>query len=327
MVIFFPVWALQAQVNQVNQDNLRSAIVPFTLLLERAKYAGVEYGPWLPDWPLELPPDAFKVKTGGISRCLLEGDGLSMEYRFDEEGRLEEFPFVLNGVITQIGLGYNEFSDIIEVTLSYPASYSSNEDTWYFEILERVDFFPCLVRAFLYDAWYFIYLSGSVYETLESWYNVDGNFMGAYTYSYAETGRYIRMRSFRAYSNQDRTDYSYDSRGFITDIAYNTDLNPGQYKALYFHDDKIRYWERRPVTSNGAMPGMFGNFSFQWDQEDFLVRVTGELVQGQVDNRYVYTLNERGDWIERRETRMYRQYNLLAPSQGSVFRRELEYRE
>jgi YD repeat-containing protein len=44
-----------------------------------------------------------------------------------------------------------------------------------------------------------------------------------------------------------------------------------------------------------------------------------------IDVRYDYTLDERGNWIERRETHMTRQLGALAPGEVKIIRRTIEY--
>jgi ABC-type taurine transport system ATPase subunit len=49
--------------------------------------------------------------------------------------------------------------------------------------------------------------------------------------------------------------------------------------------------------------------------------------EGDVNFIYEYDFDERGNWIERREIRMIRSMGHFISTQGTVFRRILEYRE
>jgi hypothetical protein len=93
----------------------------------------------------------------------------------------------------------------------------------------------------------------------------------------------------------------------------------------FYREDLPRYWERRPVSEADEA----GNFSLQWDEANFLVRIRGEPENSGsfVDYRYEYELDEKGNWIERRETRMIRAFDLLVPSPGITIKRVLEYRK
>jgi hypothetical protein len=71
-------------------------------------------------------------------------------------------------------------------------------------------------------------------------------------------------------------------------------------------------------------------YVFQWDEKGFLVRLLGRAggeAQDSIDSRYEYTLDEKGNWIERREINMIRRLGLLVPVQGAALKRNLEYRE
>ncbi|MCL2320427.1 MAG: hypothetical protein FWC45_10105, partial [Treponema sp.] len=108
----------------------------------------------------------------------------------------------------------------------------------------------------------------------------------------------------------------------------------GLFGVLYYREDLPRYWERLPRT--GMAGGTkdregAGNFSLQWDEEGSLVRISYRTAspgtfESPVEYRYDYTLDERGNWIERREIRMIRRLGLLVPLPGITFTRVLEYR-
>ena len=320
-----------------------AGIFPLSLVLDGVEYAGDNTGAWRPDWPLELPPDAFKTSDGEISRVTIEGDGISLIFGYDAEGRLEEFPFMLNGTMAQVGIVYGDESEIREMELTFPAEEPANGDAareapdsgeaagsepWKLEFLQYLDTSPVLVRACRGDAWYFIYLTRGGNWISETWYDAEGNFLDAYSFSLTEIGERRRIRELRDYS-ADGSDWEfyYDSRGFLTE----TSGPGGVYKVLYYREDLPRYWEypsRKDIlgTADGAV-----NYSLQWDESDFLVRVTGQSSPGMdeenlSDCRYEYTLDERGNWIERREIQMKRRVRLLVPAPGTTFTRVLEYR-
>jgi len=290
------------------------------LVLEAAEFAGT--GTWRPDWPLELPPDAFTVATGEISGITLEGEDWLLTFRYDSNGKLLEFPFMLNNRMTQVKLDRDKKPT--EMTLTFPSA----EEPWKLEFLEYHDSnpegFPHLVRGLRGNVWYFIYISWGINEITEIWYNEQGNLLEAYRFSVANVGQNRRIRAildFKDLDNSSGTGCYYDSWGFVTEI-----FGPGGvYKVLNYREALPRYWERRPAQGD---TGGAGEFYMQWDVNGFLVRMTERAGESNdpVDFRYEYTLDERGNWIERREIQMFRQFGLLVPSPGTIFKRVLEYR-
>jgi len=313
-------------------------IFPLALVLEWADYAS---NVWKPDWPLEIPPDAFKVLSGEISFCEINGDDFSFDIKIDEAGRVEEFPFMLNGEMAQAALVYNGPSEEInELTITFP----SGDNPWELEFLGYRNSFPYLVRAYnaasdgddsasgdAAGSWYFIYYSWSNTEILETWYDESGNTLGIYGFTMTDIGQKSRIAAIKDYSaesDDSDTEFFYDSRGLITEISSPASV----FSVLYFREDSPRYWERRPTEDNAAGDSSAGNvvtagkFTFQWDETGLLTRLSGEDDKGQLlDCRYEYTLDETGNWIERRETRRIRSMGFLVPAPGATLRRVLEY--
>jgi hypothetical protein len=279
-------------------------IFPLALALE---YAG-ESGSWRPDWPQDMPPDAFKTVSGSPSRISVKGEDFELAFGLDAGGRPVEFPLMLNGVMRQAVLVYSG-DEIREMIVD-------SEEPWNLEFLEYADSFPALVRVSRGEEWFFIYLSRGVNEIIETWYDVEGNALSVYRFSLIEIGNVKRIREIREFTPPDSalvTECFYDSWGFLTET-----LGPGGvYRALYFRDDLPRYWQRRPAEDNEET----GSLSFQWDQKDLLLRVYGEGL----DCRYDYTFDKEGNWTERRETRMIRNSGLLTPSPGTTIVRIIEY--
>jgi hypothetical protein len=309
--------ALHAQVNRGNLS--ATGTFPLALVLERAQYAG-DAGAWRPDWPFELPPDAFKVLEAELSRASIVGEGHDLSLAFRPDGLVEEFPFMMTGRIAQVSLVYNETSEIRELTIAFPAG----EESWKIEFLEHEDSLPTLARGFRMNTWYFIYIVWGINEVRETWYDVEGNFLGAYGFTFADIGQNRRIRAVRDFSAPgESAEFHFDSRGLITEAS----LGSGLYRVLYFREDLPRYWERRPIAGDLLETG---NFSFQWDVNGILVRITEGSYEDEVttvDLRYEYDFDERGNWIERREIRMIRSMGHLVPTQGTIFRRVLEYRD
>ena len=342
---FFIISLLPAQ-EIINDTDPNKGIIPLTLILEKAEFAAGrgrgERTLWQPDWPADLPPDAFMVNYGELSRVTLIGDAFSLEYKTGEDNCLLSFPMMLGGKFASVSFIYGLNPEIKEMEVMF-----EGDEPLKLDFLERFflnnfyDYFPVVIRGSKAGSWFFIYLSGGGNEILESWYDEAGNFLGAFGYTTADIGAERRIVSIRENADPDpemSTLRYFDSRGFITESS-----GPGGvFKAHFYKDDLPRYWERRPVekssewtgdgtaagTPDSPVPGA-GKFTFQWDDGNFLVRMTGasdDAGQTILDNRYEYSLDEKGNWTERREVRMFRSGDLLVPGPGTSYKRVLEYR-
>jgi len=333
LITLFSISLLNAQGTGGNSG--AGGIFPIALLLEGADYAvskdGALRSVWRPDWPPGIPVDAFKVLSGEVSRVIVEGEGISVSLSFGPEGLLEEFPFMLNGRMTQVGFVYDGFSEKREMYVTFPSWDGSDiQDPWRLEFLEYRGSSPYLVRASQLDEWYFVYFSGTMYEILETWYDVAGNYVGAFASSLIEIDNNKRISVIRDYREIGIAEFFYDSRGLLTEAAGPI----GSYKVLYYKEDLPRYWERRPV---GGQDDLAVEFSFQYDETGLIPRATGGSGDAPFDYRYDYTVDERGNWIERRVIQMIYQQGvlqpgllqsgLLVPVPGLTYKRVLEYRE
>jgi hypothetical protein len=200
------------------------------------------------------------------------------------------------------------------------------------EVLESRDSYPYLVRGLSGNTWRFIYLSRGINEILESWYDSEGVYLGAYGLSLAETGKDRRVRVIRDYSYPipEETEYFYDSRLLVTEISSPDSI----HRVFYFRENLPRYWERLTRTGETEFSAVI--LYLQWDERGLLTRMSaiGEqegfpsasIAPATIaESRYEYTMDERSNWIERREIRMVREAGLLIPTQGTVYRRVLEY--
>jgi YD repeat-containing protein len=195
-----------------------------------------------------------------------------------------------------------------------------------------------LVRVKAAGSYYFVLLEDRPRGISETWYDPAGKAL--FTIS---TGRpaggslRISFQDEAAGTPPAETRYYYNGAGALTGIRSPA----GEWTALYDAPGRPRYWERRPAAAAGAPPlpsgggadpdgsaGSPGSYAFQWDERGLLVRLyggpAGEAENG-VDCRYEYTLDERGNWIERRETRMIPRSGRLIPVPGRTLRRSIGY--
>ena len=326
---------------------------------------------WRPDWPLDLPPDAFKVQKGTVRALTIiaEGEGAAtpMAIRYSSDLTIEEYPFFLNGRMAQVLVSRGDDGELLELNFTFKggepplSGEASDESSWKFQFPKDFSLYlpgnlpPDPIKVSFDDMWFFIYLSGGGNELLETWYDEEGNVLGIYAYSFLEIGKTRRLSAIRDCSKYaEATEFHYDSRGFITDSSGPE----GIFNTLYFREDLPRYRESWPAGNNPDMVqgptmgiaddgnpqgspidqgwvqgGEAGIFSLQWDEEGLLVRIA-EIPQAAggnqdraalLDYRYEYSFDEEGNWIERKEVRMIRQFGFLAPSAGIIFTRVLEY--
>jgi YD repeat-containing protein len=97
-----------------------------------------EAGRWRPDWPPEIPPDAFAVKgAAGVELDAGDGEALLKQYRLtlDARGRPTEFPLALTAsgpeggsVFAQVRLRYGAEGGVTRIDIEIPAPPPPDED-------------------------------------------------------------------------------------------------------------------------------------------------------------------------------------------------------
>ena len=245
-----------------------------------------------------------------------------MEYRLvlDGTGRLPEFPFLVNGALYQARVEYGDAgaAEAKKITLDNPAA----PDLWEFEILEYREGKPALARISHGGSWYFAAPEYLETRTNETWYDADGLAQGFFSLEYRlENGarRLVSMDS-RLDRDEDMVVCDYNSAGRVSGIS----TGAGEYAALYNAAARPRYWERPGET-----------WALQWDEKGLLARITGEARDEtgadaeprRIDIRYDYTRDERGNWIERRETSFARRFGRLVPGSDTTIHRRINYED
>jgi hypothetical protein len=308
-----------------------SRVFPVSLLLEAAEAAGDGGALWNPGWPPEMPPDAFRLQGRGEALLLsaevslVPADSPAMAaYRFsrDKEGRVGEFPFLFGRELFQAEFSYNGESLVESVLLTGPGETDSLD----LEVLEWEDSRPSLIRVLWGEDYSFIRIQRKPGGILEAWYDAEGQIFGAYDFTLAPQAGGDRIVSYRLRGKDGEESCDYDSRGFVTGISGHL----GNFSVVYYLEDLPRYWDYRPAASDQEDAGALapGAYSLRWDVKTSLLHgLAGQAGEGadSVDCRYEYTLDEAGNWIERREIRMIRRLGLLLPSPGPIIRRVLEY--
>jgi hypothetical protein len=322
------------------QDAPDSGLFPLSLLLEAAASGEP---PWRPDWPAALPPDGFALISGRAAVLTLvlpagyldappggsggapagtaeedAGGEAAAEYRLvrDAAGRFVEFPFFVNGILYQARAEYGGAGPAAasKITLDNPAA----PDPWEFEFLEYRQGAPALARISHSGTWYFVAPEYLETRTNETWHNAEGLAQGFFALEYRLENGERRLVSSDRRSDQDELimAYDYNSAGRVSGIS----APEGEYAALYNAAARPRYWERAGDA-----------YALQWDEQGLLAGITG-AAQGEtageprrIDIRYEYTLDEQGNWIERRETSFVRRFGRLVPDSNGTIRRMISY--
>jgi hypothetical protein len=244
----------------------------------------------------------------------------------DQNGSPLDFPFFFQGDFVQVHADFEETLGIRSLTIDEPPI------SWSIDFPEGDDPALRIARISRGDDFFF----GAIQETstgdvpggIETWYDRDGNPLAVFTFRFTRDGQGIlRVQSYGA--GEETTEEQYwDSFGNTSGIV----SGKGVFSAAYAGEGRPRYWERRiPADFDGEEdpPPDFRQFyTFQWDERGLLVRLTGTPgpeEEDAVDFRYEYTLDERGNWIERREIRMIPRFGMLVPGPGSLITRRIEY--
>jgi hypothetical protein len=288
--------------------------------------------PWRPDWPAAIPPDGFTLREGEASAVTLLLDSRELRLRTGKNGRLEEFPVLYGGELLQGRARFGEDGGLQGFTLEA-------EDPWNIEFLPAGESPALLARVSRGEAVYFAVLQTAGPAIPETWYDEEGAILGVFNFRFGGgadgpwliTGRFEGAGAM-AYDEQ----YHFDSFGNIQGI----ETPQGSFSALYDRSGRPRYWERPIPPSPGETaegegdtggeppgPPRYQTLTLQWDERGLLVRLTlspPSPEEGE-EYRYEYTLDERGNWIERRERRMIRRSGVLAPDRLTRISRIIEY--
>ena len=290
--------------------------------------------PWRPDWPLAIPPDGFTLLRGEAAAVTLVLDSRELRLRAGKNGRLEEFPFPYGGELIQARAHFGEDGTLRGFTLEA-------EDPWNIEFLPAGEAAALLARISRGGEVYFAVLQSPGSAIPETWYDGEGTALGVFVFRFGAggngpvliTGRFEGAETAAAPSDER---YDFDSFGNIQGI----ETPRGRVSALYNRAGRPRYWERPippPVpgeTAGGEKPEPSAPLreeplTLQWDERGLLVRLVPsppfpEEGEGE-EYRYEYTLDERGNWIERRERRMIRRFGVLVPDRLTLISRIIEY--
>jgi hypothetical protein len=328
-----------AETNDNGADNI---IIPIHILLQNAASGRIM---WQPDWPPNIPVDAFNIlnddRARDISAVTLVNGDLQLSARRDEQGLFTEFPVFMNSVFYQIKTRFDSRGRISGFVMEGGSPVEIQ-----FLAFENSGGRPSLARIHSGGTWLFASLSDQNGLALETWYDAAGTPLAVFS-AQSENGR-IRFYKYAIQNTGGETAapppaagtrppavqaannvkvptvvmtpgsvvrvkiLHYDSMGNAT----QAESEQGVFEAVY-NGKNLYYWQN-PASRR---------VSLQWDGRGLLVRMSGVAENNAaLDYRYEYIIDNQGVWIERREFSMEPMLGVLVPIAGSSFTRKIEYR-
>ena len=303
---------LAAQFETVNENaETEGSKVAFYLLpLIEAAFSGNLA--WRPDWPANIPPDAFSPANGEARplSITLSNDTTRLNFTRDSEGRLTEFPFFLPN-------GYLQVEAVFSASGALRRMNITCETVWNVEFPDN--FLPfseiSLGGAFPRitinrdGTTFFVFIFESPIFLTESWYDAQGELIGfnkawVARENPSENRNFWRIRAMEIRDAQGihKEQFFYDSTGNISEIRSRA----GVFSALYRGGRPV-FWQLRDGSSH----------ALQWDGHGLLVRKRNtleELEPGQpYEFRYMYETDAQGNWTRRSTAEIIDTFGLFAP--------------
>jgi len=271
---------------------------------------------WCPDWPADIPPDAFLTDGNRKARIIeLSNEADTFLLRRNSEGRLLEFPFFYKYGYAKVTAVYSASGCVSAMTVSIKNFASQDggeqaeEETWdinfsadflpYSELSTGGSFPPVTVTSG--DTVYFVFFFESPAFLTETWYDKDGNMLVfCKAPVYVENGAW-RITSMQIFESPDPRfiDYFYDSYGNISQVHSDDSV-----LSAIFTENRPVFWQDTDLQ-----------YEFQWDNRRVLsvTRASGETEDLFTEYRYEYQFDSFGNWIKRSETAYRIQFGLLTP--------------
>jgi hypothetical protein len=327
---------------------------PLAPLLETAASGELR---WQPDWPPEIPPDAFSAGASGAAgdsprEIVLDGEAGTFTLRRDGAGRLRAFPFFFRNMPVQAEFEYGPAGGVTRLRVS-----AAGGEPWLFEFpggfLPRGGGGSALsspVKASRGGAVFYVFFLEAAGFLSETWYDGDGNFQVYYRAEMYRDASPWRIRSLeKRDSAGPGVEYrSFDSEGNITEIS----SPEGTFTALYRLKRPL-YWDQTgraapadtaannvadtadrtadtapsPDSAGEQAAGGANSFVLQWDERGFLTLMKYAGANGSAECRYEYEEDSRGNWIRRQALSMRAGFGLLIPGSGVSWSRRIGYQE
>jgi len=289
---------------------------------------------WRPDWPADIPPDAFYLLNENVLPINIElSDGQrSFTVRRDSEGRLAEFPFFLANGYMQVETSYTQAGALKEMSVIFFDTDNSEDsedgedeeanvetedeplsqnEPRIWNITFPSGFLPYgessaggslpPLEVVQGEDFFYVFIFESPVFLSETWYDSEGAML---LFCKAlvdhEAGKW-RVRSLQIHDSEGLSfqDYYFDSGGNISEVR----LEGKVFSAVYRGN--------RPVS--WRLDGT--RYELQWDTQGILtaIRARGGSENPVLEYRYEYQRDTVGNWIKRQETAYSTRFSVLAP--------------
>jgi hypothetical protein len=285
---------------------------PLLAILETSRRGVLE---WQPDWPLDIPPDAFSPSGEALSIVLHTAEG-DYTLRQGAPGRLAEFPFPFEDEaglrrLYQVALTEGEGFTVTRPPLgpeSPPPSAAppppdeapGEGPLWIVEFLEQDGGeYPlpllCRVRGGT-GGWFFAALEYRGLRASETWFDAGGAALGIFNYTWVELepgAPRLSLQSWTPFAAPFPPEGPEETpapevpgerppavvRRFYDSYGSVSGLKTpaAEYRAQYRHG-RPRYWTRPVPPEDAAGAGLSEGaafFSLQWDERGLLARLSG----------------------------------------------------
>jgi hypothetical protein len=334
------------------QDSGLPADLSATALLEAVAGRRLD---WRPDWPLSAPPDLFyTIPESAVITVSVEepeqnfaeqadvpeteeaaAEGLASEEPAAEEpaadkntagenaaegialmtgeisvewrnGRLTRFPVLRDSSFIQARAEYNAAGNLSAI---------SGED-FELAILEYDgEGRPVSVRLRTDGGYFFAAIEYAPNRVTETWYDENGSPQSVlYT---DKTGDSAVIHYGENGGEAETSKFFFNSHGLVSEIRSPR----GTWSAQY---------ERRglPARLERNLENGTERYGFQWDETGRLTSLFARVPDAgspAQESRFEYVLDDRGNWITRREIRMINLSGRLFPAPGALIKRRIHY--
>lgn len=277
---------------------------------------------WRPHWPPALPPDLFYA-PGAVSVSVEFEDGAVIELARTGQG-FRAFPLLVRnsggeGPQTLLVQGRCEFDP--QGRLRKLLWGESDAEVLQWDAENR----PLLFRVFS-GGYYFAALEYLGDKVLETWYRREGAVLFMVTSDSGEQKRFLPDPVDPAESERITRLYR-DNGGRVTGI----ETRELSVSARYSERGMPRYLERTIPADPSGEGAKTEIYRYQWDEAGRLTRFSGGEEGSPLDYRYEYTVDDRGNWTERRELIMQAlgsgEDRRLSPARIGLIRRRIRYGE
>ena len=274
---------------------------------------------WRPDWPADIPPDGFSLQKGDRPRTLeLSNETTSYAVKRDSGGRLVEFPFFFEDSYAKVEAAYSETGAIktMVVSIKNYASESDDKSAQAEEKTMNIEFpdgflpysdlspggsFPP-IKVTSDDSIYYVFIFESPAFLTETWYDGNGEMLAFCKASVNTHNGAWRIRSLQIYSEAGVKfeDRFFDSFGNISEIRIEDRIFTSHFTGA----DRPVFWNCRDYQ-----------YEIRWDAVGFLrsMKAKGGSDDAEIEYRYEYELDPRGNWIKRIEAAYALKFDLIVP--------------